>query len=126
MLAPVVDIDIDAEAAGCRRLWCAVLAQALHDAFVNVTVHTSGTSATKRDEARRFLFAERGAWAEARRQVCALADISEEALVERLKSKPAQEAIPGRRERKEQLHLSPTRKRVATSRRARSEEVPSR
>jgi uncharacterized protein YjiS (DUF1127 family) len=99
MLAPVVDIDIDAEAAGCRRLWCAVLAQALHDAFVNVTVHTSGTSATERDEARRFLFAERGAWAEARRPVCALADISEEALVERKQTGPGGDPGPARKER---------------------------
>ena len=32
MLAPVVDNDLDAEAAGCRSLWSSVIAQALHDA----------------------------------------------------------------------------------------------
>ncbi|MEZ0326507.1 MAG: hypothetical protein ACAH95_11440 [Fimbriimonas sp.] len=32
MLASVVDIDLDAEAAGCRALWCAVIELAIADA----------------------------------------------------------------------------------------------
>jgi hypothetical protein len=94
MLAPAVDIDLDAEAAGCRRLWCAVLATALRDAFATVTTHASGTSATERDEARKFLFSQRGQWAEARRQCCSLAGIDPDAFVESLKSKPPPDGDP--------------------------------
>lgn len=84
MLAPVVDIDLDGEAAGCRRLWCAVLDLAIRDAHAMVTAHNSGTNATEQAEARKFLFATTGVWARAREQICALAGIDEAALVERL------------------------------------------
>ena len=96
--------------------WSAVLAQALHDAFVNVSTHASGTSQTECDEARKFLFAERGPWAESRRQVCAHAGIDEQALTEKLKSKPPPDwrSEGGARKRASGRSL-PTRKQVATS-----------
>ena len=64
------------------------------DAFAKATGHNSGTSQTEQDEARKFLFDRHGAWARARQQVCALAGIDEQALTEKLKSKPSPDGDP--------------------------------
>ena len=56
----------------------------------------SGTGAPSATRLKSLLFASHGAWAEARRRAGSLAGIDEQALSERLKTTPAQEAIPGR------------------------------
>jgi hypothetical protein len=59
-----------------RKLWIAVIAAAWTDFFES----KSAVSATDRDEAGKFLFNERGAWATSRALICDAAGICADRL----------------------------------------------
>jgi hypothetical protein len=111
MLAPSFDIDPEVEAAGCRALWCAVIELAIADAAATRFCQKggSGTPQVDHDDAIKFLFAESGPWARSREEVCSLAGVDPDALVQRLKTTPPAEAICRRRASKRDVTtLSPS------------------
>jgi hypothetical protein len=73
---------------GCRDLWAAVLAQAVRDAgSTSQRAHTHSGIAPSIDEAaeaRAFLLAEKGEWAESREILAEIVDLCPDYLRERV------------------------------------------
>jgi hypothetical protein len=99
-----------AEATGDRVLALQVLQQALADASAEPTVRGKARTYTRpipeeQEEARRFLTARTGGWAEARARWCAMAGIEAEYLALRVAKMAVGWANSARRAR---LDLPPT------------------
>jgi hypothetical protein len=80
-----LEVGCDSQGERCRRLFEAILRQALSDCFGS-RKQQSGEDGGSRAQARTFLFAETGPWKHSRELICSLSGVDPDYFSERVRA----------------------------------------